>query len=74
MSISFLSTNQKTAKIIALGAGQLRGDYRLGTVVGVDHLMFNDSSGAKWICNSYELHLKILLFFFFNFFPCVKLR
>lgn len=27
--------------------------------------MFNDSSGAKWICNSYELHLKILLFLFF---------
>lgn len=71
MSILFLPTNQKTTKIIALGAGRFRGDYRLGTVVSVDHLMLNDSRGEKWICNSYELHLKILIFYFF---PYVTLR
>lgn len=42
---SFLSTDQTTTKVIALGAGQLRGDYGLvSSVAGVNHPVPSGSS------------------------------
>lgn len=63
----FLSMDQMTTEVIALGAGQLRGDYGLGSVAGVNHPVLTGSSGERWICTSYEfhsLHLNRLLFSF----------
>ena len=39
-------------EVIALQAGRLRGDYGLGSIAGVNHLVLTGSSGARWICTS----------------------
>lgn len=68
----FLSIDQMTTKVIALRAGQLRGDYGLRFVVDVNHLVLTGRSGARWICTSYGFHSLHLNGLFYSFSSCEK--